>query len=122
MVSNGQNIVFSDKKFQKGHIWLIYPLKKVNWQPCHAMQLHSKHFVCTNVCYFKLTSKYFDFDNTPNFELAYFDFETLTSIFEVKKLYFETSTSKYFDTRNAEAYCNDCQIKDLYIFLLKCNN
>ena len=59
------------------------------------------------------TTKYFDFDyeklrlrlrNTLNFELVFIDFETLTSIFEVNKVYFETSTLKYFDTRNAEAY------------------
>ena len=38
-----------------------------------------------------------------NIEVTNPNFETLTSIFEVKIFNFETSTSKYFGTRNAEA-------------------
>jgi len=36
--------------------------------------------------------------------VTFHDFETLTLIFEVKDLDFETLASKYFDTLNAEAY------------------
>ena len=42
------------------------------------------------------------FEIFSNFEVYYIDFETLTSIFEVEKLNFETSID--FDIRNAEVY------------------
>ena len=73
-------------------------------QPRHQATLQT--LIPIDIWYFE-----FDFEilrlrlwNTSNFELAYFDFETLTLTFEVNKLNFETSTLKYFDTRNAEAY------------------
>ena len=57
---------------------------------------------------FENTSKYFEIlrnklRKLSNFEVVKIDFEILTSNFEVKNNNFETSTSKYFDTRNAEA-------------------
>ncbi len=44
-----------------------------------------------------------NFEPISNFEVPVIDFETLTSVFEVKNTDFGTLTSNDFDTRNAEA-------------------
>jgi hypothetical protein len=44
-----------------------------------------------------------NFEQISNFEVLIINFETLTSVFEVKNTDFGTLTSNDFDTRNAEA-------------------